>query len=49
MGPVLQQCERNLEELDDIFWQACSKDEDDRSKRIWGEKRPVVIGRESTV
>jgi len=48
--PVLQQCEKNLKELHDIFRKACPKDKDDRSKRLWKSIMVTAfIGRESKV
>lgn len=47
--PVLQQCEKALAELRDIFRKACPKDGENRGKLLWKGMRTVFLGRESKV
>ncbi|KAI7215671.1 hypothetical protein KC333_g5287 [Hortaea werneckii] len=47
--PILEQCEKALGELRDIFRKACPKDGEDRAKRVWRGARTVFFGRNSQV
>jgi len=47
--PLLQQCEKALSELRDIFRKACPKDGENRGKLLWKGTRAVFLGRESNV
>ena len=47
--PILKQCEQALVELRCIFWKACPKEEEDRTKRIWRGTKTVFFGRDSQV
>lgn len=47
--PILEQCERALKELADIFRKACPAEGDDRTKRIWKGARIVFLGRDNRV
>lgn len=47
--PLLQQCEKALSELLDIFRKACPKDGENRGKLLWKGTRAVFLGRESNV
>lgn len=47
--PILQQCEKALAELRDIFRKACPKDGDNRGKLVWKGVKTVFIGRQSKV
>ena len=47
--PVLKQCEQALGELREILREACPKEGDNRSKRIWKGAKTVFFGRDSHV
>ena len=47
--PILQQCQRALDELRQIFERDCRKDGDNRGKRVWKGAKTVFFGRDSRV